>query len=503
MGINKLVHQIYFYDGANVVAVSPTAKLPTTGDWLTNAQYTAGIRTDYPLPAGQITTLTPQTDALTDTQLRANPVPISGTVTITPSGTQNVDVTANSVGLATSAKQQEDALTDAELRATPVPVSGTVTVTPSGTQNVDVTANSIGLATSAKQQEDALTDAELRATAVPVSGTVISTPSGTQNVDVTANSIGLATSAKQQEDALTDAELRATAVPVSLAASPLPTGAATAAKQQEDALTDTQLRATAVPVSGTVSVTGLQTNALTDAELRATAVPVSFTPSGTQDVDVIANSIGLATEATAVSELAKLTEIDTAIDTQKMYGTSVDDGSRTAVNVTDNGFMINETRSHVHVDDGEKKIISVTRSFGGVLSTDQLVIKILNPSDSGVNFHITSIIIVTNVSQFFRFIPLAVLVNDTVDTGAVRNSNLGFSNATEAVIRVTTTQPSSGIDWPGRLYVSSNVGSARLTNGDYSPLIKIPPGKDLAIAGSSAAVQVTSIWLTYIEDAVV
>lgn len=42
-------------------------------------------------------------------------------------------------------------LTDAELRATPVPVSGTVTATPTGTQNVDVTANTIGLATSAKQ----------------------------------------------------------------------------------------------------------------------------------------------------------------------------------------------------------------------------------------------------------------------------------------------------------------------------------------------------------------
>jgi hypothetical protein len=42
-------------------------------------------------------------------------------------------------------------LTNTELRATPVPVSGTVTATPTGTQNVDVTANTIGLATGAKQ----------------------------------------------------------------------------------------------------------------------------------------------------------------------------------------------------------------------------------------------------------------------------------------------------------------------------------------------------------------
>jgi hypothetical protein len=37
----------------------------------------------------------------------------------------------------------------------------------------------------------------------------------------------------QQTDALTDAELRASAVPVSLAAVPLPTGAATGTKQDE------------------------------------------------------------------------------------------------------------------------------------------------------------------------------------------------------------------------------------------------------------------------------
>jgi len=41
---------------------------------------------DYALPDAQVATLTPQTDALTDDQLRATPVPISGTVTanVTP-----------------------------------------------------------------------------------------------------------------------------------------------------------------------------------------------------------------------------------------------------------------------------------------------------------------------------------------------------------------------------------------------------------------------------------
>lgn len=55
----------------------------------------------------------------------------------------------------------------------------------------------------------------------------------TGEIQVTALPAGLATSANQQTDALTDAELRASAVPVSLAAVPLPSGAATAAKQDE------------------------------------------------------------------------------------------------------------------------------------------------------------------------------------------------------------------------------------------------------------------------------
>jgi len=95
-------------------------------------------------------------------------------------------------GLATSANQQSDALTDTELRATAVPISGTVTVSnPTAdpetglatsakqlADNHNVTVSNptadpeTGLATSANQQSDALTDTELRATAVPISGTV-------------------------------------------------------------------------------------------------------------------------------------------------------------------------------------------------------------------------------------------------------------------------------------------------------------------------------------------
>lgn len=172
---------------------------------------------------------------LTDTQLRATPVPVSGTVTATGPLTDTQ--------LRASAVPVSGPLTDTQLRATPVPVSGTVTATGpltdtqlratpvpvSGTVNVGTVPVT-----------GPLTDTQLRATPVPVSGTV-----NVGTVPVTGP--------------LTDTQLRATPVPVS--------GTVTATGP----LTDTQLRATPVPVSGTVTATG----PLTDTQLRATAVPVS------------------------------------------------------------------------------------------------------------------------------------------------------------------------------------------------------------------------------------
>lgn len=110
--------------------------------------------------------------ALTDAQLRANPVPISGAVTT-------------------------NGLTDTQLRSAPVPVSGTVTTT--GLTDTQLRATPVPVS-------GPLTDSQLRATPVPVSGTVAT-------------------------GGLTDTQLRASAVPVSAASLPLPTGAATAAKQ--------------------------------------------------------------------------------------------------------------------------------------------------------------------------------------------------------------------------------------------------------------------------------
>ena len=165
------------------------------------------------------------TAGLTDIQLRATAVPISGTVTANTGLTQPV--------------------TDTQLRASAVPISGTVTANTGLTQpltdtQLRATAVPVSIASlPSTAVTGPLTDTQLRATPVPVSGTV-------------------------STGALTDTQLRATAVPVS----------GTVSTGLSQPLTDTQLRATAVPVSGPV----------TDTQLRASAIPVSVASVPTHGV---------------------------------------------------------------------------------------------------------------------------------------------------------------------------------------------------------------------------
>jgi hypothetical protein len=165
----------------STVAIAGT--VPVSGP-LTDAQLRA---TAVPVSGTFWQATQPVSGPLTDTQLRATAVPVTGTVGV--SGTVPVS----------------GPLTDTQLRASAVPIAGTVGV--SGTVPVS----------------GPLTDAQIRATALPVSGTFWQ---ATQPVS----------------GPLTDTQLRATAVPVS------------------GPLTDAQLRATAVPVSTPRPATGALSN---------------------------------------------------------------------------------------------------------------------------------------------------------------------------------------------------------------------------------------------------
>lgn len=88
---------------------------------------------------------------LTDAQLRASPVPVSGPLT-------DIQLRALAVPVSISGTiPVSGALTDTELRATPVPVSGPLTDTQ--------------LRATAVPVSGPVTDAQIRATALPVSGT--------------------------------------------------------------------------------------------------------------------------------------------------------------------------------------------------------------------------------------------------------------------------------------------------------------------------------------------
>lgn len=130
--------------GASTAAKQPA--LGTAGTASADVLSVQGIAAMTPLKVDGSGVTQPVSGPLTDTQLRATPVPVSGTVAT-------------------------GALTDTQLRATPVPVSGTVTAS------------------------GPLTDTQLRATAVPVSGTVTAnlgtaavTNAGTFAVQIAANS---------------------------------------------------------------------------------------------------------------------------------------------------------------------------------------------------------------------------------------------------------------------------------------------------------------------------
>lgn len=173
------------------------------------------------IPASPATSANQQTDALTDTQLRATAVPVSGTVTSTPSGTQNVDVTANTIGLATSAKQLADnhqvTVSNSSIPVTDnggsltvdgtVGVSGTVASTQSGTWTVQPgnTANTTAWKVDGSAVTQPVSGTFWQATQ-PVSGTVTANAGTNLNTSTLATEATLAGAIKAEDAASGDGD---------------------------------------------------------------------------------------------------------------------------------------------------------------------------------------------------------------------------------------------------------------------------------------------------------
>lgn len=256
------------------------------------------------------------TGGLTDAELRASPVPISvsslplpaGAATAANLNTANTYLASIDTKL-TSPLNVVGGLTDAQLRASAIPISGSVFILnfpatqPISAVNLPLP---VGAATSANQTTanaslssidskltsplivtGGLTDTQLRASPVPISG------------NMTVSNFPATTAVTQSTTPwVTDGS--ATTQPISATSLPLPAGAATASNQitanaslssidskltspltVTGPLTDTQLRTSSVAVSGPV----------TDVQLRATPVPISGTVTANQGTNPWINNI--------------------------------------------------------------------------------------------------------------------------------------------------------------------------------------------------------------------
>jgi hypothetical protein len=188
---------------------------------------------------------------LTNTELRASPVSVTGTfwqATQPVSGTVAVSGSVAVTG----------PLTDSQLRATPVPISGSVGVT--GTVTV---ANGLDV--------DVLTLPSLPAGANAIGSVSVSNFPASQTVAGTV-SVGNFPATQAVSGPLTDTQLRASPVAVSgnfwQALQPVSiSGTVTVSGP----LTDTQLRASAVSVTGPVTDTQLRASALSTRDLKDNA----------------------------------------------------------------------------------------------------------------------------------------------------------------------------------------------------------------------------------------
>ena len=132
---------------------------------------------------------------LTDTQLRATPVPVSGSVSI--SGTPSVSISGTAA--------VSGPLTDTQLRATAVPVTGTFwqpTQPISG--SVSITGTPAVTISGTPTVSGPLTDVQLRATAVPVSVSGVATAANQATGNTSLNNLDVDLGAQADAAATTD-----------------------------------------------------------------------------------------------------------------------------------------------------------------------------------------------------------------------------------------------------------------------------------------------------------
>lgn len=169
------------------------------------------------------------------------------------------------------------------------------------------------------------------------------------------------------------------------------------------------------------------------------------------------------------------------------------------IRIANSGAMFQAPDRQRIMASGKLFLAGTSLSFGGSLSSDQFVVRLNNPADSGKDIWVGSVFINTDVGQEFRFIRNADLNSPNTIVNPSRNLNFAFPDTTVITLEADTTEPDTGDDWPGRFRVSGGVGQLELSNGDGAPIVVLPPGNSIVIAGSSSAAQNTGVQVTYAE----
>ena len=285
-----------------------------------------------------------------------NPLPVSATIDTTGLATsakqdaQTALLTTIDADTGTIATEVAGLLTDTELRATPVPVSGTVTATPTGTQNVDVTANTIGLATGTKQDTGNTSVASID-TKTPALGQALaaaSVPVILPSATITTLTPPAAITGFATESTLSTLNGKITAVntgAVVVSSSALPSGASTAAKQPALGTAGTA-SADVITVQGVASMTALKVDG------SAVTQPVSGTITETNSaaiktaVETIDNAISgsemqvdvvgaLPAGTNAIGKLSANSGVDIGdVDVTSSVSATLDHGSNLDIDTT-------------------------------------------------------------------------------------------------------------------------------------------------------------------------
>lgn len=395
-------------------------------------------------------------------------------------------------GAATAANQQTDALTDTQLRATAVPVSGTVAVTNAGltelaaainSSKVDVNIVSSDIATGGTSEVD---DADFTAGTTPGTpsmGVFESSPTSVTDGDL--GIVGITAARRLKTSATIDAALPAgtnNIGDVDVLSSALPTGASTLAEQQSQTTllgtidADTSTLA-AVDYATQTTLAAINAKMVTGTDIgdvtinnAAGAAAVNIQDGGnaiTVDGTVAVTGVStLAEQQTQTTHLATIagdtTDIEAAVEL--LDDTVATLGTTTYTEAATKGLIIGAVRR-----DADTTLVDTTNEVGPVQmnAAGQLKVEVFSGETLPVTLTSTTVTGTVAVTQSGTWDEVGI--NDSGNSITVDNAQLSVvGGGTEAAaMRVTIANDSTGVisvdDGGGVLTV--NVASGGIASG--------------------------------------